>query len=144
MGDWYVIANIPYFAEKGCIDSVESYALRDDGRIDNEFAFRKESFKAPVQKIRALGWVHDKKSNAEWRVRFLGFLTVKYLVLDLDKDYRWAVIGHPMREYGWVLGREKTLSDTEYDGILGRLATQGYDRARFEKVPQLPDQLAKG
>ena len=35
MGDWYVIANIPYFAEKNCYDSIESYALRPDGAIDN-------------------------------------------------------------------------------------------------------------
>ncbi|MDB6172701.1 MAG: lipocalin [Chthoniobacteraceae bacterium] len=141
MGDWYVIANIPYFAEKGCVDSVESYALRADGRIDNGFAYRKESFEAPVQRIKALAWVHDKGSNAEWRVRFFGILTVKYLVLDLDKDYRWAVIGHPSRDYGWVLAREKTLSEAEYRAILGRLSEQGYDPGRFEKVPQLP---AKG
>jgi apolipoprotein D and lipocalin family protein len=35
MGDWYVIASIPYFAEKDCVDSIESYALRPDGKIDN-------------------------------------------------------------------------------------------------------------
>src|SRR5690349_10889824 len=28
MGGWYVIANIPYFAEKDCHDSVEGYVLR--------------------------------------------------------------------------------------------------------------------
>src|SRR5688572_24250988 len=39
MGDWRVIANIPYFAEKDCIDSIESYALRPDGRIANSFTF---------------------------------------------------------------------------------------------------------
>src|SRR6478735_6983345 len=27
-GDWRVIANIPYFAERGCVDSIESYRLR--------------------------------------------------------------------------------------------------------------------
>src|ERR1700733_5169440 len=42
MGDWYVIANIPYFAEKNCYDSIESYALRPDGAIDNWFTCRKK------------------------------------------------------------------------------------------------------
>ena len=37
MGDWYVIANIPYFAEKGCVDSIESYAARPDGDIDKTY-----------------------------------------------------------------------------------------------------------
>ena len=49
MGGWFVIANIPYFAEKDCFDSVEGYALRPDGRIDNKFACREKSFGAPMQ-----------------------------------------------------------------------------------------------
>src|SRR3954463_8024524 len=82
MGDWRVIANIPYFAEKGCVDSVESYALRPDGRIDNYFTYRKKSFEAPQKRLKALAWVHDTKTNAEWRVRFFGLIKTDYLILD--------------------------------------------------------------
>ena len=31
MGDWYVIANIPTFIEKGATNAIESYKLMDDG-----------------------------------------------------------------------------------------------------------------
>src|SRR5271163_767222 len=65
MGDWYVIANIPYFAEKDCLDSIESYALRPDGKIDNWFTCRKKSFDAPMKrKVNALATVKDPASNA--------------------------------------------------------------------------------
>ena len=60
MGDWRVIAIIPYFAEKGCVDSVESYALRKDGKIDNWFTYRKPSFDAPQEKLTALDDVGDR------------------------------------------------------------------------------------
>ena len=140
MGDWRVIANIPYFAERDCVDSVESYALRADGKIDNWFTFRKGSFDAPQKKFTALAWVHDQSTNAEWRVRFLGTVTVPYLVLDLDPQYRWTVVGHPSRNYGWIMARTKTLPDATYREILNRLQAQGYDPARFEKVPQIPPQ----
>jgi apolipoprotein D and lipocalin family protein len=136
MGDWYVIANIPYFAEAGCIASVETYALRPDGRIDNWFTYRKGSFEAPVKQMRALAWVHNPQTQAEWRVRFFGLITARYLVLDLDPDYRWAVVGHPSRRYGWVLARAKTLPERQYRQILRRLSEQGYDPERFVKVPQ--------
>ena len=43
---------------------------------------------------------------------------------------------YPSRDYGWVLGRSKSLSEKEYQAILGRLEQQGYDRSRFVKVPQ--------
>jgi apolipoprotein D and lipocalin family protein len=137
MGDWYVIANIPYFAERDCYESVESYSLRADGRIDNGFAYRKGSFDAPLSRVRALAWVDNLQTNAEWRVRFFGLFTAKYLVLDLDRDYRWAVVGHPSRNYGWILARAKTLPEGEYRGILKRLESQGYDSTRFVMVPQV-------
>lgn len=69
MGDWYVIANIPYFAEKNCFDSIESYALRADGRIDNRFRCRKGSFEAPLErKATAVARVEDTTSNARMGV----------------------------------------------------------------------------
>jgi apolipoprotein D and lipocalin family protein len=137
MGGWFVIANIPYFAEKDCFDSVEGYALRPDGRIDNKFACRRKSFDAPMKpKLRSIATVYDPASNAEWRVPFFRVAQVKYFVIDLDKDYRWAVVGHPSRRYGWILSRTASLPDDTYRGILQRLREQGYDTTRFVKVPQ--------
>lgn len=142
MGDWRVIANIPYFAEKGCVDSIESYALRPDGEIDNWFTYRKGSFDQPQKKLTAHAVVTNHKSNAEWKVKFLGgLLRAQYLVIDLDPEYRWTVVGHPSRNYGWIMAREKTLPEATYQEILQRLRKQGYDPSRFEKVPQLPSQV---
>lgn len=138
MGDWRVIANVPYFAEKGCVDSIEGYRLRPDGRIDNTFTYRKKSFAAPQKQIRALAWVHDTKTNAEWRVRFFGLIRAKYFITDLDPEYRWTVVAHPSRKYGWIMARERTLPAATYEAILDRLETQGYAREQFVKVPQIP------
>ena len=137
MGDWYVIANIPYFAEKDCFDSIESYALRADGDIDNWFTCRKKSFDAPLtRKAAARAVVHDKVSNAIWHVRFFGVFSVQYFVLGLGPAYQWTVVGHPSRNYGWLLARGKTLDPLTYQRAMSTLATQGYDVARFRKVPQ--------
>lgn len=137
MGGWFVIANIPYFAEKNCFDSVEGYALRPDGRIDNKFACREKSFDAPMKpQLKTIATVYDRNSNAEWRVPFFKVIEVKYVVIDLDPAYRWAVIGHPSRRYGWIISRTRTLPDETYRGILERLRDQGYDPAKFVKVPQ--------
>src|ERR1700761_1715245 len=78
MGDWYVIGNIPYFAEKNCYDSIESYALRADGDIDNWFSCRKGSFTAPMKrKVDARVKVVDKASNAHWKVKFFKVISVE-------------------------------------------------------------------
>ncbi len=139
MGDWYVIANIPYFAEKGCFDSVESYASRPDGNIDNWFTCRKDSFDAPMKrKATARAVVQDKVSNAVWHVRLFKIISVQYFVLDLDPDYQWMVVGHPSRNYGWIMARGKTLDEVNYQKAMSTLTAQGYDVTRFRKVPQSP------
>ena len=142
MGDWRVIANIPYFAERGCIDSIESYGLNPDGTIANWFTFRKKSFEAEPGKFTAKIKVLNKETNAEWKVYFFGGLVrAAYLVIDMDPGYQWTVVGHPSRKYGWIMARNKTLPENTYNAILKRLEKQGYDPALFQKVPQLPEQL---
>lgn len=141
MGDWRVIANIPYFAEKNCVDSIESYALRPDGKIANTFTYRRKSFDAPQKRLHAVAQVENHQTNASWSVRFFGLIAVDYLVLDLDPDYQWTVVGHPSRKYGWILARQKTLPEGTYESILHRLAQHGYDPAQFKRVPQLPSQI---
>lgn len=142
MGDWRVIANIPYFAERGKVDTIEGYQLRPDGQIDNTFTFRKKTFDAPQKSYHFTAEIVNKQSNAEWKVKFLPFIKVAYLIIDLDPDYQWTVVGHPSRKYGWIMAREKTLPDATYQSILTRLAEQGYDPSKFVKVPQLPSQIS--
>jgi apolipoprotein D and lipocalin family protein len=119
------------------VDSVESYALRGDGDIDNWFTCRNKSFDAPMKrKATAKAVVVDKTSNAVWNVKFFKIISVKYVILDLDPRYQWVVVGHPSRNYGWIMARAKTMDEATYQGALASLAGQGYDVSRFKKVPQ--------
>lgn len=136
IGRWYVIANIPYFLEQGKVASYDTYAKRDDGRLDNLFTFRKGNFNAPETTWRGVAWVVNEETNAEWKVRFIWPFSTTYLILELDPDYQWAVVGTPGRGLLWVLARERQMSDETYAMIMQRLTAQGYDPADIVKVPQ--------
>jgi len=136
LGKWYVIANIPYFLEKGKVATYDTYALRTDGRMDNTFTFRKGSFAAPEKSWHGVAWVVNRDSNAEWRVRFIWPFRSTYLVLELDPEYRWAVVATPGHKLLWVLARERHLDEGTYAEILNRIAAQGYDTNRLHWVPQ--------
>ncbi len=41
MGSWYVIANIPYFGERGKLASRDEYRMAADGTIDTTYVYRK-------------------------------------------------------------------------------------------------------
>jgi apolipoprotein D and lipocalin family protein len=136
LGNWYVIANIPYFLERGKVASYDTYSLRPDGRLGNVFTFRKGSFEAPEKSWHGVAWVVNRESNAEWRVRFIWPFSTTYLVLELDPDYRWAVVATPGHKLLWVLARERHLDAATYAEILKRIAAQGYDTNRLALVPQ--------
>lgn len=138
LGNWYVIANIPYFLEKGKVASYDTYSMRPDGRMNNTFTFRKGTFGAPETSWHGVAWVVNHDSNAEWKVRFWWPFTATYLVLELDPAYQWAVVGTPGRGLLWVLARERHLDATTYGEILVRIAAQGYDTSRLALVPQPP------
>ena len=136
LGNWYVIANIPYFLEKGKVASYDTYSMRPDGRMDNIFTFRKGSLDAPEQSWHGVAWVVNRTSNAEWKVRFIWPFTATYLVLELDPQYQWAVVGTPGRNLLWVLARDRHLTEATYAQILNQIAAQGYDTNRLALVPQ--------
>ena len=138
MGQWNVIANIPYLLEKGKVATYDTYSPRADGRMNNVFTFRKGTFDAPEKSWHGVAWVVNPVSNAEWKVRFLWPLATTYLVLELDPDYRWAVVATPGHKLLWVLARERALDAATYAAILQRIQAQGYDVNRVAKVPQ-PD-----
>ena len=57
MGDWYVIANIPTFIERGAHNAVESYRLAADGTIETTFTFRDGGFDGEPKRYTPRGFV---------------------------------------------------------------------------------------
>lgn len=136
MGDWYVIANIPTFAEKGAHNAIESYRLDKDGTIATTFSFNADSFEGKRKSFHPRAFVVDTQTNAEWGMQFVWPIKAEYLIIDLDADYTRTVIGRTARDYVWIMARTPSLPEAEYGAILKRLADLGYDTSRIEKVPQ--------
>lgn len=141
MGRWWVIANIPYFAENGKVATADIYALKPNGRIDNVFAYRKK-FDQPEQKMQAEARVYPGTDNNHWQVRFWGgLIRADLLILEVSPDYQWALIGNPDRSLAWVFSREQRMDDDQLKQLTERFRRFGYDPAALKRVPQFPEQL---
>jgi apolipoprotein D and lipocalin family protein len=138
MGDWHVIANIPYVLEKGKVATTDRYRLREDGKIETTFLFRKESLDAPQKQWNGVSWVVDETTNAEWRVQFIWPLRAAYRVLELDPDYRWAVVSSGDGDLIWILSRERKMDDATYAMIAEKVRSRGLSADKLAKVLQ-PD-----
>jgi hypothetical protein len=70
------------------------------------------------------------------RIRFLlAIIRLAFLLVRLSE---FAVVGHPSRDYLWILSRTPTMDPQVYDAIVARLAAQGYETKRLVRTAQPP------
>lgn len=138
-GDWYVIANIPYFAERGKVDSKTTYIALGDGHYRDVFTARQDSFAAPVETMQGKARSLDG-TNTEFLSVFNWIFRFKFSVLYHSEDI--MLLGHRSRKYGWVMARVKQIPEEQYTAALQVFAENGYDISQFKQVPQYPEQLA--
>ena len=136
MGKWYVIANIPTFIEKRATNAIENYKLNDNGEVETTFTFYQDSPIGKKKEYNPKGYVFNKETNAEWRMQFIWPFKMPFLIIDLDKNYTYTVIGYPNRNYVWIMSREPKMTSEIFDKILKNLLSVGYDISKIKKVLQ--------
>jgi apolipoprotein D and lipocalin family protein len=136
LGTWYEIATIPQRFQKGCVGVTAHYSLRADGDIDVVNVCRQGTLDGKVRSVRGKAWIVDKTTNAKLKVRFFWPFAGAYWIIELDKDYEWAVVGHPDRNYLWILCRTPQMDAAVYDELLRRIAAKGYDLSRIKRTLQ--------
>ena len=60
-----------------------------------------------------------------------------YWIVDLSDDYSYAVVGHPGRDYCWILSRNPTMAEATNRSIVARLHVQGYETSRLVRTLQV-------
>jgi apolipoprotein D and lipocalin family protein len=139
LGTWYEIASFPQSFQKGCTGTMATYALRTDGMIEVVNQCRKPSLQGEKKVAHGKARVVDQRSPAKLAVTFFWPFWGDYWIIDLDPDYQYAVVGHPSRDYLWILSRKTHLEQRTYEQILGRLARMGYETHRLQRTLQPPD-----
>ncbi len=141
MGQWYEIAAIPMFFERRCVSSaMASYKLLPNGLVEVVNSCAEASGKRISSTGRAK--VVDSTSNAKLKVTFVNLLGWRfwaggdYWILDLDSDYRVAIVGHPTRSYAWILSRTTALPLETLRKLEQTLRAKGYDPCRLVTMPQ--------
>lgn len=135
-GMWYEIARLPNFFERKLKCTSATYTLRDDGKITvlNKGNYLTEPKKSTSSK--GVAWIPDKNSPAKLKVQFFWPFSGDYWIMDLDKEYRYALIGDPSCKYLWILAREKKMDESTYNMLLGKAIDNGYDVRTIIRVEQ--------
>ncbi|HRE81861.1 MAG TPA: lipocalin family protein [Opitutaceae bacterium] len=136
LGRWNVISRTANFLEEGKVGTADVYSRRPDGKLKADYVFRKKTLEAPEKRWEGVAEVVNTTTNAEWRVQLFWPLWAEYRILELDPDYRWAVVASRGGKWLWVLARDTTLPETTYQDIASRLSRRGFNPEELVRVPQ--------
>ncbi len=136
VGTWHEIARYPNSFQKDCVATTATYTLDKDGKIKVVNRCRLGSVDGKEKTARGKAWVVDETSNAKLKVQFFWPFSGDYWIIQLDKDYQYAVVGHPKRKYLWILSRTPEMDEKLYHEILQKLVRQGYDPQRLITAAQ--------
>ena len=142
-GRWYEIARLPNRFQEQCAgDVAATYTLRPDGRVRVVNECRRED----GRRSRAEGVARraDEKGPASrLKVRFapafLSFLPQvwgDYWIVELDEDYRHAMVGDPSRRYLWILSRSPEMDAATYESLAAAAGRLGFAAERLVRTPQ--------
>lgn len=128
-GRWYEIARYPNRFERRCASDITAeYFLRDDGKI----RVVNSCLESGGRRRESIGSAKAVDStNAKLKVTFFWPFSGDYWIIDLDQDYRYAVVSEPKRKYLWILSRTSQMNRAQWSPILERLRELGFDPARL-------------
>jgi apolipoprotein D and lipocalin family protein len=138
LGLWYEIARIDHSFQKGCVASTAEYSLMPDGNIRVVNRCRKNNLEGEITSVEGKAWPKGSDTSAWLKVQFFWPFRGDYIIIDLDeKEYRYAVVGHPSRNYLWILSRMPQMDDETYRELLNKISKQGYNLDRIKRFPQV-------
>jgi apolipoprotein D and lipocalin family protein len=135
-GTWYEIARLPNSFERKLKCITATYTIRADGKISvlNKGHYITEPSK--VSSATGVAWIPDKNSPAKLKVQFFWPFSGNYWIIDLDKDYKYVLVGDPSFKYLWILCREKKMEEETYLMLLKKATDNGFNIKPLIKVDQ--------
>lgn len=135
LGNWYEIARLDHVFESGLEQVTANYSLRDDGGvkvINRGFNPTKNKW----QQSEGKGYFTGSTSTAALKVSFFGPFYGGYNVIELGKDYQYALVCGPDKSYLWILSRTPQLEPGVKQQLLETAQRYGFNTSKLVWVNQ--------
>ena len=136
LGKWYEIASIPQSFQKGCNCTIAEYSLSSEGHIIVINTCNRDSVTGRTTKSEGKAFIDEGLGNAKLKVQFFWPFRGKYWIIELAEDYSYAVVGHPNREYLWILSRTPKMDENTYKMLLKRIKQKQFDITKLQVTKQ--------
>ncbi len=131
LGHWYEIARLDHSFERGLDKVSASYARRPEGGVEvvnRGYDLRNQRWKEARGKAFFIG----DETIGRLKVSFFGPFYGSYNIIALDrKDYAYAMVCGPNRDYLWILARSPALDPQVLAELLDQAETLGFATAEL-------------
>ena len=126
LGQWYEIARLDHPFERGLSKITATYTLRDDNGVNVVNRGYNES-EGEWDTANGKAYFVEGSDIGYLKVSFFGPFYASYVVMALDeKDYQYAMVTGPDRDYLWILSRTPKLDQRILDKLLAQAKAAGY------------------
>lgn len=136
-GLWYDVASFPARFQKNCFCTTATYTLTEKGTVEVYNTCRKGGAEGKESGIRGKAFAVNGSHNTKLKVQFFWPFRADYWIVKLDKDYQWAVVSTPGKNYLWILSRTPEMDETLFNSIVESLRVDNYDTGLLLRTPQL-------
>lgn len=135
-GKWYEIAHLPRPTQVDCHGTTQFVTLGGDGSLTLVNECKVGALDGPTRGVNARGQVPDPTVPAKLSVDFGGGFWGDYWILEVGEHYEVAVVGHPSRDYLWIMSRTPTLDAATLGPLLDHARAAKFDVSRLEYTVQ--------
>lgn len=132
-GKWYEIARFPQRFEKDCTCTTAVYTLEGDHVIVENRCNRQNGKRTY---IKGKAFVEKGSGNSKLKVQFFWPFKGKYWIIELAKDYSYAMVGHPNRKYLWILSRTPQMENDIYNTLVEKAREKRFDVSQLKLTEQ--------
>ncbi len=136
LGTWYELARYDHPFERNLVGVTATYSMKKNGKIKVVNQGYKSSLDGKHSKAVGKAKIPDPDQPSKIKVSFFLFFYSDYYVMELDPDYKWAVIGSSSDNYLWILSRTPRLEKAVYEQLLTKIRKRGYDTSALIEVEQ--------
>jgi len=135
-GRWYELGRIPLPIARDWVVTSDVYEKTADGtwrvRYEGKTDPNSKSVKVLRQKLRR----PDSAAPGEMLVSFVPGIWMKYRAVHMSSDRQSMLVTSSKMKYLWIMSRNADLPDEEYQTLLSKAASLGFDTRAVQRVPQ--------
>lgn len=136
LGKWYEIARFDHRFERDLVGVTAEYSLLPDGKVRVVNSGYKGSLDGEYKAIEGKAKIPDPLNPAHLKVSFFLWFYSDYNIMELDKEYQYALVGSNNNKYLWILSRTPQLPNDTLNRLLDEATRRGYDVSKLLWIAQ--------